>query len=112
MSTPPFSLSARATDEVQRALGKIADRPAGAGLRIEIADGDCAGHRFRLAFDVPTDRDVVVQCDGVSAFIAAEDLPYVTGATVDFLEHEDAFAVTGAPVVAACGCGNSFQLAS
>lgn len=111
MTTPPFSLSDRAVDEVRRALGKIADRPTGAGLRIEIADGDCAGHRFRLAFDVPTERDVIVECGEVTAFIAADDLAYVTGATVDFLEHEDAFAVSGAPVRAACGCGSSFELA-
>lgn len=112
MTTSPFTLSDRAIDEVRRALGKLTDRPSEAGLRIEIADGDCAGHRFRLAFDVPTGRDVVVAFDGVTAFIAADDLPYVTGATVDFLEHEDAFAVTGAPVRSACGCGSSFELAT
>jgi iron-sulfur cluster assembly accessory protein len=110
MTTPPFAVSPRAEDEVRRALGKLVDRPVDAGLRVEVVDGDCAGHQFRLAFDVPGVDDVVVAVGDVTAFVSRESLPYLEGATVDFLEYEDAFAVNGAPVVSACGCGNAFKL--
>lgn len=112
MSDPaPFTLSARAEDEIRRSLGKIVDRPADAGLRVEVVDGECGGHKFRLAFDVPGPGDLVIPVgDGVTAFADAQALPYLRGAVVDFLEFEDAFAVTGAPVVGACGCGNAFAL--
>lgn len=113
MSDPaaPFTLSTRAEDEVRRKLGKIVRRPDDAGLRVEVVSGDCGGHKFRLAFDTPGADDVVVRVgDGVTAFADPVALPYLRGAVVDFLEFEDAFAVTGAPVVGACGCGNAFAL--
>lgn len=79
-----------------------------AGLRIDVVQGGCSGHQYRLALDVPGEDDVVTHVDGVGVFTSAESLRFVRGASVDY--RAEGFHVDNPNVVYGCGCGSSFQL--
>lgn len=79
-----------------------------AGLRVDVVQGGCSGHQYRLALDVPREDDVVTRVDGVGVFTSAESVRFVRGACVDF--RADGFHVENPNVVYGCGCGNSFVL--
>lgn len=79
-----------------------------AGLRIDVVQGGCSGHQYRLALDEAADEDVVTEAHGVRVFTSAENLRFVSGSTVD--HRADGFHIDNPNVVYGCGCGNSFLL--
>lgn len=79
-------------------------------LRIYVAGQSCAGAAFGLAFDEKHDDDVSVELSGLGVVIDPISLPYVQGASIDFIENEEVagFKVTVPNDGAACsaaGCG-------
>jgi len=79
-----------------------------AGLRIDVVQGGCSGHQYRLALDAAAGNDVVTEAHGVRVFTSAENLRFVSGSTVD--HRADGFHIDNPNVVYGCGCGNSFLL--
>ena len=98
------------------ALRRYADSREGAEdclLRIGVIGGGCSGFQYRLGLDNKVgEDDLVFDSEGERIVIASEALPFLAGATVTYVDSFEAsgFQVNNPNVVAACGCGSSFQV--
>lgn len=83
------------------------------GLRVGVRGGGCSGFQYQLAFDRQRDGDLVFESHGLKLLVDGPSAPYVQGSTVDFVDglQGAGFKVENPNVVAACGCGSSFQVA-
>ena len=81
-------------------------------LRVAVRGGGCSGFQYALAFDRVKDDDHVFEDRGVSVIVDKTSMQFVLGSEVDFVEglQGAGFSVNNPNVVAACGCGSSFQV--
>jgi iron-sulfur cluster assembly accessory protein len=101
-----------------KAAGKIAELLAGQegsegqALRVAVRGGGCSGFQYALAFDRVKEDDHVFEVDGVSVIVDKVSMQFVFGSEVDYVEglQGAGFQVNNPNVVAACGCGSSFQV--
>ena len=100
------------------AAGKVAellggqDDSEGQALRVAVRGGGCSGFQYALAFDRAKDDDHVFEVDGVAVIVDKVSMQFVFGSEVDYVEglQGAGFQVNNPNVVAACGCGSSFQV--
>jgi iron-sulfur cluster assembly protein len=101
-----------------KAAGKIADLlgaqegSEGQALRVAVRGGGCSGFQYALAFDRAQEDDHVFEVDGVAVIVDKVSMQFVFGSEVDYVEglQGAGFQVNNPNVVAACGCGSSFQV--
>jgi iron-sulfur cluster assembly protein len=81
-------------------------------LRVAVRGGGCSGFQYALAFDGAKDDDHVFEVDGVAVVVDKVSMQFVFGSQVDYVESLQGagFQVNNPNVVAACGCGSSFQV--
>ncbi len=81
-------------------------------LRVAVRGGGCSGFQYALAFDRKKDDDHVFEDRGVSVIVDKVSMQFVFGSEVDYVEglQGAGFSVNNPNVVAACGCGSSFQV--
>ena len=81
-------------------------------LRVAVRGGGCSGFQYALALDKAKDDDHVFEVDGVSVVVDKVSMQFVFGSEVDYVEglQGAGFQVNNPNVVAACGCGSSFQV--
>ena len=99
-----------------KVLELMADEPEGeAGvLRIAVQGGGCSGFEYALGFDSGAQEgDHELESHGVNVVVDPFSAPYLQGAEIDFVNtiQEAGFKINNPNVVAACGCGHSFQVA-
>jgi iron-sulfur cluster assembly protein len=103
----------------EKAAGKIAELLAGGqegsegqALRVAVRGGGCSGFQYALAFDRAKEDDHVFEVGDVSVVVDKVSMQFVFGSTVDYVEglQGAGFQVNNPNVVAACGCGSSFQV--
>ena len=84
----------------------------GQALRVAVRGGGCSGFQYALAFDRAKDDDHVFEVDGVAVVVDKVSMQFVFGSEVDYVEglQGAGFQVNNPNVVAACGCGSSFQV--
>ncbi len=106
-----ITLSAKAAEKIGELLGSQAEAEQQA-LRVAVRGGGCSGFQYALAFDKPKDDDNVFEVDGVSVLVDKVSMQFVFGSEVDYVEglQGAGFQVNNPNVVAACGCGSSFQV--
>jgi iron-sulfur cluster assembly protein len=106
-----ITLTDKATEKVNELLGAQEDGSEQA-LRVAVRGGGCSGFQYALAFDKPREDDHVFDHDGVSVIVDKVSMQFVFGSEVDYVEglQGAGFAVNNPNVVAACGCGSSFQV--
>jgi iron-sulfur cluster assembly accessory protein len=99
------------------AAGKLKELLAGQpeadqALRVAVRGGGCSGFQYALALDQPKDDDHVFENNGVSVLVDKVSMQFVFGSEVDYVEglQGAGFQVNNPNVVAACGCGSSFQV--
>ena len=83
-------------------------------LRVAIQGGGCSGFQYGLGFDRgAAEGDYEFEMHGVQVVVDPFSAPYLNGAEIDFVNglQESGFKVNNPNVVAACGCGHSFQVA-
>ena len=100
-----------------KAVTKIGELLAGQGendqaLRVAVRGGGCSGFQYALAFDQAKADDNVFTVEGVSVVVDKVSMQFVFGSEVDYVEglQGAGFQVNNPNVVAACGCGSSFQV--
>jgi iron-sulfur cluster assembly protein len=101
-----------------KAAGKIKDLLAAnenspeQALRVAVRGGGCSGFQYALALDQPKDDDHVFEHQGVSVVVDKVSMQFVFGSEVDYVDglQGAGFVVNNPNVVAACGCGSSFQV--
>jgi iron-sulfur cluster assembly accessory protein len=113
MDTPNAAI--KLTDKAATKINELlADQPEGAdqALRVAVRGGGCSGFQYALAFDRKRDDDHVFEHNGVAVIVDKVSMQFVFGSEVDFVDglQGAGFAVNNPNVVAACGCGSSFQV--
>jgi iron-sulfur cluster assembly protein len=103
------------TDKAAAKVGELLADQADSGdqaLRVAVRGGGCSGFQYALAFDRVKDDDHVFEVDGVSVIVDKVSMQFVFGSEVDYVEglQGAGFQVNNPNVVAACGCGSSFQV--
>jgi len=91
----------------------LAGQPDGdQALRVAVRGGGCSGFQYALALDKRKEEDKVFEHNGVSVLVDKVSMQFVFGSEVDYVEglQGAGFAVNNPNVVAACGCGSSFQV--
>ena len=81
-------------------------------FRIAVTGGGCSGFRYEFGFDRgPKDGDNEIEMHGVRIAIDPFSAPYLVDSQIDFVYAlmGGGFAMDNPNVVAACGCGESFQ---
>ena len=106
-----ISLTGAATEKIRTLLSGQEEGESQA-LRVAVRGGGCSGFQYALAFDKPKEDDHVFEVDGVSVVVDKVSMQFVFGSEVDYVEglQGAGFQVNNPNVVAACGCGSSFQV--
>jgi iron-sulfur cluster assembly protein len=111
--TPPaaISLTDGAAEKIRELLGGE-DGSEGQALRVAVRGGGCSGFQYALAFDQAKEEDHVFEDRGVAVVVDKVSMQFVFGSEVDYVEglQGAGFQVNNPNVVAACGCGSSFQV--
>jgi iron-sulfur cluster assembly protein len=108
--TAAITLSDKAVAKIGELLGGQEDHEQ--ALRVAVRGGGCSGFQYALAFDKAKADDNVFTVDGVSVVVDKVSMQFVFGSEVDYVEglQGAGFQVNNPNVVAACGCGSSFQV--
>ncbi len=81
-------------------------------LRVSVQPGGCSGLRYQLFFDERAlDGDIVRDFGGVNVVVDRMSLPYLHGATIDFVDSIDkqGFTIDNPNAAGSCACGDSFH---
>ena len=81
-------------------------------LRIAVQPGGCSGLRYQLFFDErELEGDLVREFGGVPVVVDRMSAPYLSGATIDFVDRIDAqgFTIDNPNAGGSCACGDSFH---
>ncbi|MGI8769007.1 MAG: HesB/IscA family protein [Propionibacteriaceae bacterium] len=81
-------------------------------LRIAVQPGGCSGLRYQLYFDDrQLDGDVTTDFDGVEVVTDRMSAPYLSGATIDFVDtiEKQGFTIDNPNATGSCACGDSFH---
>ncbi|MGZ4131769.1 MAG: HesB/IscA family protein [Actinomycetota bacterium] len=81
-------------------------------LRIAVQPGGCSGLRYAMYLDDQvSDKDQAEEQHGVRVVIDKMSVPYLTQATVDFVDTLDqsGFTIDNPAAQSSCACGNSFH---
>jgi iron-sulfur cluster assembly protein len=112
METPEIAikLTDAAAGKLKELLASQEDR--GQALRVAVRGGGCSGFQYALALDQRKEDDHVFEDQGVSVLVDKVSMQFVFGSQVDYVEglQGAGFQVNNPNVVAACGCGSSFQV--
>jgi iron-sulfur cluster assembly accessory protein len=81
-------------------------------LRVAVQPGGCSGLRYQLYFDERSfDGDVVSNFGEVDVVTDKMSAPYLTGATIDFVDtiEKQGFTIDNPNATGSCACGDSFH---
>jgi iron-sulfur cluster assembly accessory protein len=81
-------------------------------LRIAVQPGGCSGLRYQLYFDErEMDGDVVSEFGAVEVVTDKMSVPYLSGATIDFVDtiEKQGFTIDNPNATGSCACGDSFH---
>ncbi len=81
-------------------------------LRVAVQPGGCSGLRYQLFFDERNlDGDTIAEFGGVEVVVDRMSGPYLSGATIDFVDRIDAqgFTIDNPNAQGSCACGDSFH---
>jgi iron-sulfur cluster assembly accessory protein len=81
-------------------------------LRIAVQPGGCSGLRYQLFFDERTlEGDQLTDFSGVKVVVDKMSAPYLTGATIDFVDtiEKQGFTIDNPNASGSCACGDSFH---
>ena len=106
-----ITLTENAAGKIRELLGGQEDSE-GQALRVAVRGGGCSGFQYALAFYHVKEDDHVFEASGVSVIVDKTSMQFVFGSEVDYVESLQGagFQVNNPNVVAACGCGSSFQV--
>jgi len=105
----PVSLTENAIQEIKRIM--TTNNIQGAGLRVGVTGGGCAGFTYTLNFDneVRPD-DQTYEVEGIKVIIDMKSALYLTGTTIDYTTGltGGGFKFINPQAKGTCGCGSSF----
>jgi iron-sulfur cluster assembly accessory protein len=81
-------------------------------LRVAVQPGGCSGLRYQLFFDERSlDGDVAKAFGDVTVVTDRMSAPYLSGATIDFVDtiEKQGFTIDNPNAQGSCACGDSFH---
>jgi iron-sulfur cluster assembly protein len=110
-SIEPIKLTDTAAAKIKELLAGQ-DNAEEQALRVAVRGGGCSGFQYALAFDAPKADDHRFEDQGVAVVVDKTSMQFVLGSEVDWVDglQGAGFSVNNPNVVAACGCGSSFQV--
>jgi iron-sulfur cluster assembly accessory protein len=81
-------------------------------LRVAVQPGGCSGLRYQLFFDErQLEGDLTRQFGEVEVVTDRMSAPYLTGATIDFMDtiEQQGFTIDNPNATGSCACGDSFH---
>ncbi|HKH15020.1 MAG TPA: iron-sulfur cluster insertion protein ErpA [Solirubrobacterales bacterium] len=113
MDTPDTAvqLTDKAAGKIKELIGSNGNSEEQA-LRVAVRGGGCSGFQYALALDQPKSDDHVFEHQDVAVVVDKVSMQFVFGSEVDYVDglQGAGFVVNNPNVVAACGCGSSFQV--
>ncbi len=109
-ATPVLSLTEAAATKVRDLLAREGQDDL--ALRIAVEPGGCSGLRYALFFDDRSlDGDVRAESNGVQVVTDRMSAPYLTGASIDYLDtlEKSGFTIDNPSATGSCACGESFH---
>lgn len=106
---PPVRLTERATRQVKKILQEQqADEKL--YLRVAVEGGGCSGLSYKLGLDHQTDKDQIVESQGLEIIVDPKHMMYLQGIVIDYPDGLDArgFTFDNPNASETCGCGSSF----
>jgi iron-sulfur cluster assembly accessory protein len=102
------------TDAATAKVGSLLQQEGREDLRLRIAvqPGGCSGLRYQLYFDErEMDGDHVTEFGTVQVVTDRMSLPYLSGATIDFVDtiEKQGFTIDNPNATGSCACGDSFH---
>ena len=82
------------------------------GLRVAVQPGGCSGLRYAMYLDDQvSDKDAIEEQHGVRLVIDKMSVPYLTQATIDFVDslERSGFTIDNPNAQNSCACGDSFS---
>ena len=96
-----------------RVSSHLSSRGEGEGLRVSVRNSGCSGYAYQLDYanEIGED-DLVFESHGVKVVVRPEDLSFLQGMEVDYVEDglTAAFHFSNPNVTEQCGCGESFTV--
>ena len=107
----PITITPKAAEKIKEFHAADPEKDQLTHLRLRISGGGCAGFKYDLYFDAPTDTDHQYVIEGVAVIMDPISEQYLNGTT---LEYEDGllgkgFKFNNPNVTAQCGCGEPFS---
>jgi len=101
----------------QTAAGKVRELVdeegrADIALRVAVQPGGCSGLRYAMYLDDQlSDKDVAEEQFGVRVVVDKMSVPYLTEATIDFVDglEQTGFTIDNPAAQSSCACGHSFH---
>ena len=110
-STPTgVVLSDPAADKVKALLAQ--EGRDDLALRVAVQPGGCSGLRYQLFFDERfLDGDQTFEFGGTEVIVDRMSIPYLSGATIDFVDtiEKQGFTIDNPNAGSSCACGDSFS---
>ncbi len=81
-------------------------------LRVAVQPGGCSGLRYQLYFDDRAlDGDVIHEFGAVKVIVDKMSVPYLAGASIDFVDtiEKQGFTIDNPNAGGSCACGDSFH---
>jgi iron-sulfur cluster assembly protein len=100
------------TDDAARKVAQLAEREGSEPvLRVRVVAGGCSGFSYRLAFEGPTNGDLVIDAaGGVRVIVDPASAPILEGSTLELDRNlmGGGLKVRNPQAVHECACGESF----
>ena len=101
----------------QTAAGKVKELVdeegrADIALRVAVQPGGCSGLRYAMFLDDQlSEKDVAEEQFGVRIVVDKMSVPYLTQATIDFVDslEQSGFTIDNPAAQSSCACGHSFH---
>lgn len=107
---PLLNITEKAVEKVKSFAQSNKDA-TGKHLRISVQGGGCSGFQYGFTFDDQHNDDQFIETGGIRVMLDPVSLPYLQGATVDWMEdlRGSGFVVQNPNATGSCGCGSSFS---
>lgn len=102
-------LTASAVAQLRQILGHHPEK--GAGLRLGVARGGCAGLQYVMKVQSPEPGDGIIGDPGAQVFLDPNAASYLSGCTLDYVDDlaDAGFRIFNPNAARSCGCGTSFE---
>ncbi|HEY7756304.1 MAG TPA: iron-sulfur cluster assembly accessory protein [Actinomycetota bacterium] len=105
-----IQLTENAAGKVRELL--VEEGRSDSALRVAVQPGGCSGLRYAMYLDDQlTEKDVEEEQHGVKIVVDRMSVPYLSEATIDFVDTLEAsgFTIDNPVAQGSCACGHSFH---